>query len=34
MAVTSIRYSTAPTKPKAQAGDERFLKGRGQGERS
>lgn len=29
MAVTSIRYSTAPTKPKPQAGDERFLKGRG-----
>lgn len=29
MTVTSIRYSTAPTKPKPQAGDERFLKGRG-----
>lgn len=29
MAVTSIRYSTAQTKPKPQAGDERFLKGRG-----
>ncbi|ANF87164.1 hypothetical protein A7J50_3791 [Pseudomonas antarctica] len=29
MAVTSIRYSTAPTKAKPQAGDERFLKGRG-----
>ena len=29
MAVTSIRFSTAPTKPKPQAGDERFLKGRG-----
>ena len=29
MAVTSIRYSTVPTKPKPQAGDERFLKGRG-----
>lgn len=29
MAVTSIRYSTTPTKPKPQAGDERFLKGRG-----
>ncbi|NMX62835.1 hypothetical protein [Pseudomonas sp. WS 5079] len=29
MAVTSIRYSTAPTKPKPKAGDERFLKGRG-----
>lgn len=26
--VTSIRYSTAPAKPKPQAGDERFLKGR------
>ncbi|WP_312772764.1 hypothetical protein [Pseudomonas rhodesiae] len=29
MAVTSIRYSTAQTKPKPRAGDERFLKGRG-----
>lgn len=29
MTLTSIRYSTAPTKPKPQAGDERFLKGRG-----
>ncbi|MFU0839170.1 MAG: Cauli-VI domain-containing protein [Pseudomonas fragi] len=29
MTVTSIRFSTAPTKPKPQAGDERFLKGRG-----
>lgn len=29
MTVTSIRYSTAQTKPKPQAGDERFLKGRG-----
>ncbi len=29
MAVTSIRYSTAQAKPKPQAGDERFLKGRG-----
>lgn len=29
MTVTSIRYSTAPSKPKPQAGDERFLKGRG-----
>ena len=29
MAVTSIRYSTAHAKPKPQAGDERFLKGRG-----
>lgn len=29
MAVTSIRYSTTQTKPKPQAGDERFLKGRG-----
>ncbi|MEO6678752.1 MAG: hypothetical protein ABIO21_15410 [Pseudomonas sp.] len=29
MAVTSIRYSTAPTKARPQAGDERFLKGRG-----
>ena len=28
MAVTSIRYSTAQAKPKPQAGDERFLKGR------
>lgn len=28
MTVTSIRYSTAPSKPKPQAGDERFLKGR------
>ena len=28
MTVTSIRFSTAPTKPKPQAGDERFLKGR------
>lgn len=27
--VTSIRYSTAQAKPKPQAGDERFLKGRG-----
>jgi len=29
MTVTSIRFSTAPTKAKPQAGDERFLKGRG-----
>lgn len=29
MAVTSIRYSTAQAKAKPQAGDERFLKGRG-----
>lgn len=29
MTVTSIRYSSAQTKPKPQAGDERFLKGRG-----
>ena len=29
MTVTSIRYSTAQAKPKPQAGDERFLKGRG-----
>lgn len=29
MAVTSIRYSTVPSKPKPKAGDERFLKGRG-----
>ena len=29
MTVTSIRYSTAQDKPKPQAGDERFLKGRG-----
>jgi hypothetical protein len=29
MTVTSIRYSTASTKPKPQAGDERYLKGRG-----
>lgn len=29
MTVTSIRYSTAPAKPKPQAGDVRFLKGRG-----
>lgn len=29
MTVTSIRFSTAPSKPKPQAGDERFLKGRG-----
>lgn len=29
MAVTSIRYSTAQAKTKPQAGDERFLKGRG-----
>lgn len=29
MTVTSIRYSTAPAKPKPQAGDERFLKRRG-----
>ena len=29
MTVTSIRYSTAKAKPKPQAGDERFLKGRG-----
>lgn len=29
MTVTSIRYSTAQAKTKPQAGDERFLKGRG-----
>lgn len=29
MAVTSIRYSTAQANAKPQAGDERFLKGRG-----
>lgn len=29
MTVTSIRFSTVPTKAKPQAGDERFLKGRG-----
>lgn len=29
MTVTSIRYSTVQAKPKPQAGDERFLKGRG-----
>ena len=29
MTVTSIRYSTTQTKPKPQAGDERFLKRRG-----
>lgn len=29
MTVTSIRYSTAQARPKPQAGDERFLKGRG-----
>lgn len=29
MTVTSIRYSTTQAKPKPQAGDERFLKGRG-----
>lgn len=29
MTVTSIRYSFAQAKPKPQAGDERFLKGRG-----
>lgn len=29
MTVTSIRYSSAQAKPKPQAGDERFLKGRG-----
>lgn len=28
MTVTSIRYSTSQAKPKPQAGDERFLKGR------
>lgn len=29
MAVTSIRYSTAPARKKPKAGDERYLKGRG-----
>lgn len=29
MSITSIRYSTSQAKPKPQAGDERFLKGRG-----
>lgn len=29
MSVTSIRFSTTSTRPKPQAGDERFLKGRG-----
>lgn len=29
MTVTSIRFSTVRTKQKPQAGDERFLKGRG-----
>lgn len=28
MAVTSIRYSTAPARKKPKAGDRRFLKGR------
>lgn len=28
MAVTSIRYSSAPTRKAPKAGDERFLKGR------